>query len=215
MSTKGVCHESSTTTKEEENTSSPVPHESFWAAAEMIFEMIASKVDLLTEILIRLPAKPLLRFKTVSISWLSIISGSHVSMLWKPKPDSGLFVTTATDESSIKYRHKHDFIPLINGLKHKALMRSLLLDQDRSIQILHSCKGLFLTRSTREHAIYYFICSPVTKKFITIRRCPKKDLKKFDEIYTYLVADIISDDTVRYYKVFTVKNSKYIMSNLQ
>ncbi|XP_028092837.1 F-box protein At5g07610-like [Camellia sinensis] len=43
-------------------------------------EVIASNEDLLTEILLRLPAKSLIRFKSVSKNWLHLISDSHFAV---------------------------------------------------------------------------------------------------------------------------------------
>ncbi|KAF7145836.1 hypothetical protein RHSIM_Rhsim04G0064600 [Rhododendron simsii] len=43
-------------------------------------EIIASNVDLLTEILLRVPAKPLIKFQCVSKHWLSLISDSNFAI---------------------------------------------------------------------------------------------------------------------------------------
>ncbi|KAK4489395.1 hypothetical protein RD792_005204 [Penstemon davidsonii] len=59
-------------------------------------ETVASIEDLLTEILLRLPVKSLLNFKSVSKQWHSVITNPnfcHLRSCWKTKPPAiGLFI---------------------------------------------------------------------------------------------------------------------------
>ncbi|KAF3638032.1 hypothetical protein FXO38_04542 [Capsicum annuum] len=48
-------------------------------------EKIAGNVDLLTKILLLLPARPLFRFKLVSKWWMFLIYDPCFSSLWKPE----------------------------------------------------------------------------------------------------------------------------------
>lgn len=131
---------------------------------------------ILTEIFRRLPAKPLFRFKMVSKSWHNLISNTDWSVLWKPKPTSGLYMCKYAREYNRNI--KFHFIPLDGDLQSKPsskpLERSLAFIK-APVQILQSCNGLFLCCSPEATAFdqgksIYYICNPVTKQFTTLPR---------------------------------------------
>lgn len=67
-------------------------------------EVIATSDDILTIILIRLPVKPLHKFKSVSKHWLSLISSPHFSRSRNPNSSiSGLFLPDPNDPQIIHF----------------------------------------------------------------------------------------------------------------
>ncbi|XP_059664252.1 F-box protein At5g07610-like [Cornus florida] len=156
--------------------------EIFAAAAEFV----GDNEDLVVKILLHLPAKSLIRFKSVSKAWLSLISGHRFSLLrWQfrhrqhPKI-TGLFFTYRS-RTEIKY------IPLTdpcnsNGEECESLAQFRDFSGDGvSIDfcsgfrgggystvtpIVDSCNGLLLCFSRISRA--YHVYNPTTKKFTTL-----------------------------------------------
>ncbi|OMP04786.1 hypothetical protein COLO4_09300 [Corchorus olitorius] len=130
---------------------------------------------LLEEILVRLPTKPLLKFKLVSKQWLSLISNpkfclSH-SLLHKPslKPQALLL-----DLVYPKLPSDFKFIHLNPNSTHQ-LPNFDFIDVP-NVRIVQSCSGLLLcsTTTTIDHGrnpdpnLSYFICNPINKEFKNI-----------------------------------------------
>ncbi|KAA8535691.1 hypothetical protein F0562_030694 [Nyssa sinensis] len=89
---------------------------------------IAGNDDLLVEILIRLPAKSVLRFRSVSKRWLSLISDPRFSLIWsKPKSVSGLLLRRLSHSGIPKL----EYIPFDNRNQSSVPFTSLdFVDDD-------------------------------------------------------------------------------------
>ncbi|XP_059664254.1 F-box protein At5g07610-like [Cornus florida] len=143
-------------------------------------EIIGGNEDLVVEILLRLPAKSLIRLNSVSKTWLSLISGYRFSILWQqhqrqPKI-SGLFFTS-------RYRYDIKYIPPMhiiksesdcdcninstNGGEYNSL--ALIRDMDTT-KIIDSCNGLILICCLFKpdyDSRTYHVYNPTTKQFST------------------------------------------------
>ncbi|XVF54910.1 hypothetical protein PTKIN_Ptkin05aG0218400 [Pterospermum kingtungense] len=129
-------------------------------------EAIANNHDLLTQILVRLPVKSLLRFKSVSKGWYSLISDPAFSCQVFPDEVSGLILYNY---------HKLDFIrltdksisraPTLTHLNHHHPMRL------RILRILQSCNGLLLCCGTFQLPHFhdaYCIYNPTMEEFVEL-----------------------------------------------
>ncbi|KAF7135965.1 hypothetical protein RHSIM_Rhsim08G0168000 [Rhododendron simsii] len=122
-----------------------------------VAELISSNADLLTEIFLRLPAKSLLRFKSVSKHWLSLITHSQFSTchsIRNPRPSiSGLYFYTHGRLESVSLHGRQSLPSLaiaVNGSKPR---------------ILHSCNGLLLCKASSRREPIYIVCNPTTQKY--------------------------------------------------
>lgn len=138
-------------------------------------EVIANNQDLLTEILLRLPIKSLLIFKSVSKHWLSLITNPNFSLRRTPYPNpaSGLFLQTP---NIVRRMHnpEYDFISLNQNTSNpsKSPFKTLNFVHDRyGIQILQSCNGLLLCSSFDarvQKRVKYYVYNPTTKQYTTL-----------------------------------------------
>ncbi|MFS7996280.1 putative F-box domain-containing protein [Helianthus anomalus] len=116
--------------------------------------MIGSNDDLLMEILRWLPVVSILRFKSVSKHWRSLLNHHHFCHLYGSTSLSpGLFVR----DFYIRYDVENQTTPF----------RGLDFHPDPSrIKIVQSCNGLLLCCSDRGHkgARAYYVFNPITKK---------------------------------------------------
>ncbi|CAL5322919.1 unnamed protein product [Camellia sinensis] len=132
-------------------------------------ETVANNDDLLNQILLYLPIRSLLRFKSVSKHWLSLITNPHFLDLRTTHPNprpSGLFL----------YRYSHqihpdfDFLSLLNyESPSKPPLKALTFVHDPSdLRILQSCNGLLLCRG-----LHLYIYNPTTSQFATLPQPPR------------------------------------------
>uniref|UniRef100_A0A2N9GCW1 Uncharacterized protein n=1 Tax=Fagus sylvatica TaxID=28930 RepID=A0A2N9GCW1_FAGSY len=127
-------------------------------------ETIASNEDLVAQILIRVPVKPLLRFKCVSKQWLSLISDSH--FCHRHHHHTSLSTIFLRRTPSL-----FQFIPLHHTHHHTTPPFTSLsfINHNEKIKILQSCNGLFLCRSQIQNRDFsYYVCNPTTKHFSTL-----------------------------------------------
>ncbi|XP_071711683.1 F-box protein At5g07610-like [Rutidosis leptorrhynchoides] len=125
--------------------------------------LIGSNDDLLTKILHRVPATSILRFKSVSKHWLSLLTHRHFTLLFDNLAISpGLFV-------------RNIYIPFDNESQNTPPFRRLDFYHDRcGIRIIQSCNGLLLCCSDmgNERARKYSVFNPTTKQFAMIPSLP-------------------------------------------
>ncbi|XP_050383934.1 F-box protein At5g07610-like [Argentina anserina] len=147
-------------------------------------ETILDYDDILSEILVRVPARILLRFKCVSKHWLSFISDPqfcHLHTLRYPNPSiSAVFSNLSRDIGFIPFNFDHDRAtstgsgaPSCNPLN---FLQNLCHD---NIKIIQSCNGLFLChpelvppssiRSSDVRRVYtplyHYVLNPTTNQF--------------------------------------------------
>ncbi|KAK9078026.1 hypothetical protein SSX86_002083 [Deinandra increscens subsp. villosa] len=150
---------------------------------------LASHDDVLTEILLRLPIRSLLRSKCVSKHWRSLISDHRFALLRNPNPNppSGLFLQRIGNATTPEY----DFVPFDHRQKHvKPPFKTLDFEGDVSnsgIIVLHSSNGLMLCYSLHEqfckiskaieYNAMYYVYNPTINHFVTL---PKPKLEGCD-----------------------------------
>ncbi|KAL6216469.1 hypothetical protein ACLB2K_009692 [Fragaria x ananassa] len=148
-------------------------------------EVVGSVEDLLTEILLRVPARPLVRFKCVSKHWLSLISDPkfcHRHTLQNPRssvsavfPEQKIMSPGSTALSFIPLdnldqdpRSNHANQNLFGSSPNCNNPLNLVHNLPESIQIIQSCNGLFLCRcpfETTSELRPYYVLNPTTNQF--------------------------------------------------
>ncbi|WCJ36433.1 F-box family protein [Euphorbia peplus] len=126
-------------------------------------EIIANNEDLILEILSRLPVKSLMKFKSVSKHWLSLITNPNFSRhgyLPSSPCACGLFLHT--------WLHPHNTFHFINlDCQHsnRPLETLTSVDYPPEIIIIQSCNGLLLCSSfpSSSYSKEYYVCNPTTK----------------------------------------------------
>ncbi|XVF49412.1 hypothetical protein PTKIN_Ptkin04bG0009800 [Pterospermum kingtungense] len=129
-------------------------------------DMIASNDDILTQILLCLPLKSLLKFKTVSKHWLSLITDPEFVPKQNSKSISGLFVRRLSGVPKPDY----DFINLCPDPCRPPFRFLTFFDDPSRIRILQSCNGLMLCSSFRVNRpeTNYYIYNPTRKQYTVL-----------------------------------------------
>ncbi|KAL6194580.1 hypothetical protein ACLB2K_035662 [Fragaria x ananassa] len=141
--------------------------------------------DLLTDILLRLPIKSLLRFKCVSKQWLSLISSPQFHRRRRLLASSGILLCQTTD---LIYHTS------LAGTNSEPPFTSLsFIGDPAGVNILQSSNGLLLCCSSFHTARMglgrsYYICNPSTQQFSIL---PKADFENVSKTISgaYLVFD--------------------------
>ncbi|KAM7507563.1 hypothetical protein LguiA_018016 [Lonicera macranthoides] len=168
-------------------------------------EIIGGNEDLLRNILINIPEKPLSRFKSVSKTWLSVISDPHFSLRWHTKhipSPSALFCYAY---------NQYSFVPLDNREKNNSFDRIFNADPfpvamhpyDRPL-IYQSCNGLLLLtiRGDYDCNLPYpfplYVYNPTTRQ---IKNIPDPRIKFSESMFlnVYLAFDPL---TSSHFKIF-------------
>ncbi|OMP05301.1 hypothetical protein COLO4_08936 [Corchorus olitorius] len=163
-------------------------------------EQIGNNEDLLTEILLNLPTKSLIRFRLVSKQWMLLISSarfcySHTQTLHargRLKPLAHLLDTCHSPPSVFGY------LPVDLNTKQRLPYFDFI--HMRDVTILQSSFGLLLCVSSKSSIIEtseYFICNPSTRKFKMI---------SFDDINDRPAAVHLAYDPLKspHYKIISV-----------
>ena len=126
-------------------------------------EKIEGSDDLLTSILLLLPARPLFRFKLVSKRWMSLVSDHHFSYLWKPESFPPALILQSPFLDYPCY-----YIPDKTESKSSVRFFDFIMNDDPfdDVVILNCCGGLLLCR--KELFDEYIVCNPTTKEFHTL-----------------------------------------------
>ncbi|XP_022744561.1 F-box protein At5g07610-like [Durio zibethinus] len=137
-------------------------------------ETISCNQDLLTEILLRLPTKSLIKFKCVSRQWFSIISDPEFCFSHTRHHQSNGFLSpTAFLLKGVCFTPPSEFS--IIPLKHYSNVPFFHYINESDVKILQSCNGLLLCESYRQS---YLICNPTTKNFRRLY-CPRYSAYNF------------------------------------
>ncbi|XP_059638704.1 F-box protein At5g07610-like [Cornus florida] len=148
-----------------------IPSDQISSSTSAAAEIICGNNDLVSEILQRLPPKSLIRFKSVSKTWLSLISSHTFSLLWQryrqshhPKI-SGFFLTCT-------FRTEIDYIPLtdIDDGQNRSLARfpNMFFQCNNRTTIMHSCNGFLLCCLTKLLLRSFHVYNPTTEQFSTL-----------------------------------------------
>ncbi|KAF7129370.1 hypothetical protein RHSIM_Rhsim10G0184400 [Rhododendron simsii] len=158
-------------------------------------EIIASNVDLLTEILLLLPARSLIKFKSVSKRWLSLISASrfacnHTHENPSPLP-SGLYFYSR-QYASLPLNDQITRVSVHDDPRTSLPNLSFLEDSGSRFEtrVLHSSNGLMLCSTFDTFNCInknYFICNLTTQKFAVFPTPVVSE--SYSEFGSYLVFD--------------------------
>ncbi|KAJ4964050.1 hypothetical protein NE237_023989 [Protea cynaroides] len=145
---------------------------------------VANNDDLITEILLWLPVKSILRFKSVSKHWLSFISNPqfiHNHYIRNRPSVSGLLLhksSILSNESSILINPEFEFVPLVDNATRAPFISLTFVNDAAGIKIQQSCNGLLCCCSLRtmEDRKIYYIYNPSTKKYKILPRPSGKNV---------------------------------------
>ncbi|XP_050373071.1 F-box protein At5g07610-like [Argentina anserina] len=161
-------------------------------------EAVSGNQDLITDILLRLPVKSLLRFKCVSKQWHSLISEPRFSRHYRSLASAGI-IFCGTNEL---IHHVS-----CSGRNSEPPFKSLdFISDSAGIKILQSCNGLILCCSLFELGKNrnYYICNPSARQFLVL---PPPNAIESDESLTIFGVHLAFDPCKStHYQVICVRN---------
>ncbi|KAL7193663.1 hypothetical protein ACSBR2_025302 [Camellia fascicularis] len=162
-------------------------------------EVIASNEDLLTEILLRVPAKSLIRFKSVSENWLNLISVSRFASNHSRRDRNSSMISGLYfhhDYSNPKYQV---YSISLHGHPNRNLPTLCFLDSvggDYPFRTKNSCNGLLLCEKggfvvDNHYTKSYIVCNPTTQKFTLLPQLDRPQLarRSYESLGLYLAFD--------------------------
>ncbi|XVF42684.1 hypothetical protein PTKIN_Ptkin01aG0384500 [Pterospermum kingtungense] len=129
-------------------------------------ETIGNNQDLLTQILIRIPPKPLLKLKLISKQWLSLISSLQFSHYHSLHHQNHGFLTPTALFLGVGNYYRPPFeLPVLPLNPHTKVPILDFIDYPH-FKILQSCNGLLLGHFyyKSNEGLRYFVCNPTTHK---------------------------------------------------
>ncbi|CAL5322915.1 unnamed protein product [Camellia sinensis] len=168
-------------------------------------EAVANNDDLLNQILVGLPIRSLLRFKSVSKHWLSFITHPHFvrrrTLNFEP---SGLFVECYSKPLLIP---GFDFIPFnnLNPTKPPLTTHPKFVGDPFGIRKFQSCNGLLLGDGR-----HLYIYNPTTNQFTTTPEPPTHRARTTVNWFNFVCYSSLAFDPSKspHYKVVSVYSSK-------
>ncbi|XP_060172304.1 F-box protein At5g07610-like [Lycium barbarum] len=173
---------------------------------------VTSNSDLLTEILLFLPPKSLLRFQTVSKHWFSVISSQRFRQLHCRKKQKSVKVDGLLFCWWVYGNNYVEFIPFNNCMSKKqkgviplALKNIVVNSTSSKIVHLHSCNGLFSISFNLgvENDQVYYVYNPSTNQHRLIP-CPDIGTEAWEIVVMNLAFDPMVSDG---YKLVCVMKS--------
>ncbi|KAL7229413.1 hypothetical protein ACSBR2_008007 [Camellia fascicularis] len=167
-------------------------------------EAVANNDDLLNQILVGLPIRSLLRFKSVSKHWLSLITHPHFvrrrTLNFEP---SGVFWESYSKPHLIP---EFDFIPFnnLNPTKPPFTTNPTFVEDPFGIRIFQSCNGLLLCRGQ-----HLYIYNPTTNQFTTLPEPPTPRVRTTVNRFDFFCCSSLAFDPSKspHYKVVSVYSS--------
>ncbi|KAL0382272.1 UNVERIFIED_CONTAM: F-box protein [Sesamum calycinum] len=155
--------------------------------AQSSAQIVASIDDLLTEILLRLPIRSLIRFKLVCKHWHSLITTPHFSFLRNPRPnpavglflpcsDVGLNPSSQTEYVTLEPKPWFEYVPFFVGVPTTPPFGQLNFTKESSgsefCSLATGCCSVVVVPGVGIYSKRYYVCNPTTKRFSTL---PKLD----------------------------------------
>ncbi|XP_027174692.1 F-box protein At5g07610-like [Coffea eugenioides] len=178
--------------------------QSSWSSAIVV----GNNQDLMTQVLLFLPAKSLMRFQCVSKDWLSIISSSNFRLLHSrknPGAEVGLLMLRKIQGKSKLYH-----VPLckeeLNSVGMISSRFSNLFDVEGEIVGMHSSKGLFcIDFLPANESRRFYVFNPTTNQCRRIPLVDTMDWSKFEIVAVNICFDPLESE---YYSLVCVWEKK-------
>ncbi|KAM7511697.1 hypothetical protein LguiB_010572 [Lonicera macranthoides] len=183
-------------------------------------EKVAGNEDLLTEILLRLPVRSLIKFKSVRKQWSYLISDPQFALDHTSRtnpssliPSSLFFHNSLTESRDIDFVWLNDNNIPNQSPRVRAGVPSLsFLDsffQGGIIRILHSCNGLLLCRfyttsSVCEGGLHLCVCNPIAKTYTLL---PKPHDITQNNFWIFSISLVFDPCESHHYRVVFVKKT--------
>ncbi|XP_026409904.1 F-box protein At5g07610-like [Papaver somniferum] len=166
------------------------------SSSATLASVLVSNVDMLTQILLRLPVKSLLVFKYVSKQWFTLISDpffcNKYNKLQKSLSIRGLYTQI---DGSCGVSSRLQYVPLDGSTwtTSSAPFKTLdFINDPLGITIVQSCNGLMCCRSNPrpvdDFYSTYYVCNPSTRQYRSIICESKKREKGYEQLFSVSLA---------------------------
>ncbi|WOL03249.1 hypothetical protein Cni_G11969 [Canna indica] len=142
----------------------------------------ALPIDLLVQILARLPVKSLFRFRSVCKQWCRLPLEKHfIDLYFRVAPKDPILL--------LEYPESGAFLSVDRFLGVSVLSLRFLNDK---VNIRASCNGLLCCSSVRNRGLYY-VCNPVTREFRVLPRTRERPLTRCQPEYEATLVGLAFD----------------------